>query len=151
MAITNMHFQGYLHFGSNKKTTRVFSTGDVHKQTTQIWIHFMFTRFSLLAFSSLQRKLIVADVCALQMQQLGLSSDSFVVAPSLNISVMRQCRLIYCECVALRIVLNFRLSENEFWPKKVEKLPIVRSSKSSVRPTAEKASGWHSVWPDAHA
>jgi len=86
----------------------------------------MLTRFSLLAFSSLQRTLIVADVCALQMQQLRLSADSFVVAPSINISVMQHWRLIYCECVALRIVLNFRLSENGSWPEKVVKFPIMR-------------------------
>jgi len=53
----------------------------------------MLTRFFLLAYSSLQRKLIVADVCALQMQQLPLSADSFVVAPSINISVMQHWRL----------------------------------------------------------
>jgi len=74
----------------------------------------------------LQRKLIVADVCALQMQQLRLSADYFVVAPSINISAMQHWRLIYCECVALRIVLNFRLSENGFWPEKVVKFHIMQ-------------------------
>jgi len=79
--------------------------------------------FGLLSF---QKKLIVADVCALQMQQLHLSADSFVEAPSINISVMQHWRLINCDCVALRIVFRFRLSENGFWPKKGVKFPIAK-------------------------
>jgi len=61
---------------------------------------------------------------------------------------MQHWRLIYCECVALRIVLKFRLSENGIWPEKVVKFPLVERARSlSPSMSATMQSGVKGISP----